>query len=84
MPYIDKVARKPIDEVVETLYPLITDEGELNYVVTRLCTMYLGKSPHYAALNTVVGVLACAQQELYRRRVVPYEKLKQFINGDVY
>ncbi len=81
MPYIRQEDRKALNhrEAATT--------GELNYMISRLCDDFVllnrgGLS--YAALNEVIGVLACVQQELYRRVVVPYEDMKMQNNGDVF
>jgi hypothetical protein len=37
----------------------------------------------YDMLNTVMGVLTCAQMELYRRKAASYEDAKAIENGDV-
>ena len=57
--------------------------GVLNYIITRLCHWWLGDSPNYEKFNEVIGVLECAKQELYRRKVSPYEDEKINENGDV-
>ena len=61
--------------------------GTLNYIITRLCDYWCrdwqGES-NYAKYNTVIGVLECVKQELYRRQIAPYEDEKCEENGDVY
>ena len=48
--------------------------GELNYIISQYCINYLRESKlNYEAYNSVIGVLACVQQELYRRLVSKYE-----------
>jgi hypothetical protein len=83
MPYIKKDDRAQLD--INLSPHLNLTAGELNYSITRLINRYIkyhGKS--YDTLNAVIGVLSCAQHELYRRVVVPYEKKKEKQNGDVY
>ena len=59
--------------------------GELNYMLTRIILAYFDTAGmNYATLNTVIGVLECIKQELYRRVAVPYENKKRTENGDVY
>lgn len=82
MPYIKQTERDAFPD--ESLWPTPVDEGQLNYVITRLCLRYLGPSPRYGDFNQVIGVLECAKQELYRRMVAPYETKKIAENGDVY
>ena len=80
MPYIPAVDRERIDRGESPL-----TAGELNYAITRLVLDYLKARPvSYHALNEVMGVLGCVQQELYRRRTAPYEDGKARVNGDVF
>ncbi len=62
--------------------------GDLHYDIARLIDAYLfarpGKPFNYQACNDVIGVLACAQAEVYRRIIGPYEDTKIEENGDVY
>jgi hypothetical protein len=68
--------------------------GELNFMITEILNDYLDRrripdrdnrlSVNYAAINDVVGVLQCAQLELYRRIAAPLEDKKCKENGDVY
>lgn len=69
----------------EFLNPTPTNEGELNYAITRLCHDYIRskKGPSYAVLNSVHGVLHCADLELYRTVTAPYEDTKREANGSV-
>ena len=66
---------------------MATHPGTLNYIITRLCDYWCrdwqGES-NYAKYNTVIGVLECVKQELYRRQIAPYEDKKWQQNGDVY
>lgn len=60
-------------------------EGDLNYVMTTLIDNYISRiGCTYPTLNSLIGVLACMQQELYRRVVAPYEDEKIRINGDAF
>lgn len=85
VPYIKTERRRVFDSSIEKLVCEVENEGELNYIITRLCLGYVKKfSIRYATLNTVIGVLSCIIQEFYERVVHPYEKLKKEENGDVY
>ena len=80
MPYIEKYRRN--DQPAETA-------GDLHYDIAKLIDLYLSRQvtdepPHYQDFNDVMGVLACAQAELYRRIIGPYEDTKREENGDVY
>ena len=61
-------------------------EGELTYLITKLCVEYLDDAnpETYSIINGIVGALECAKLELYRRVAVPYEDFKSNLNGDVY
>lgn len=78
MPYIEQKDRMGPTMIAET-------PGELNYLITILIKEYIEREGlNYATLNSVIGVLECAKQELYRRVAVPYENAKCELNGDVY
>jgi hypothetical protein len=89
MPYIKKEDReriegKPFADRLERLIYTIETEGDLNYTITRLCHLFLNKKGEkYSTYNTLIGVLECAKQELYRRKVSNYENKKIMENGDV-
>lgn len=78
MPYIPEYRREDLD-----FYPQPQSVGELNFVITSMVLKFLGPNPRYADFNGAIGVLACAQQELYRRAVAPYEDHAAFTNGDL-
>jgi len=86
MPYIKKNRRDEIDS--GGLPP--QNAGELNYAITKLVTNYLRckttvtKRITYDLINDVLGALAGASREFYRRVAVPYEEKKIEENGDVY
>lgn len=61
--------------------------GDIQFLVARLVGEYILARPdgfRYQDLNDVLGALAGAQAEFYRRVVVPYEDRKIAENGDVY
>lgn len=62
------------------------DEGELNYVITKLVVECLKAEEHvnYSTLNKYLGVLDAVKNEFYRRVVAKYEDDKIKDNGDVY
>jgi len=86
MPYIKQKERDEIDEHLTGLHSCIFNAGQLNYAITKLCDMYLNSygKERYIYYNEVMGVLTCAQLELYRRKVSAYEDKKLDENGDVY
>lgn len=80
MPYISKELRAHLETGAVPNSP-----GELNYVFTMCINLYLDKHGlSYTKLNEVMGVLACVQQEVYRRLAVPYEDAKIVENGEVF
>jgi len=85
MPYIKKEDREKFDDDIKDLSSKIETEGELNYVITKLCFNWIKKKRLcYSVLNSVIGVLTCVIQEFYSRVVAPYEEEKVKENTDVY
>ncbi len=86
MPYIPKEIREIIDDMIDeiTKSDFLRDAGVLNYMISQMCRAALGENPRYKDYNRVIGVLFCAEQEFYRRAVVPYEDKKKKENGDIY
>lgn len=84
MPYIKQEERVTFDKRVDELSELIDFDGELNYVITRLCHNWIKlRAKRYTWLNQVIGVLECAKLEFYRMVVGPYEDVKINRNGKV-
>jgi hypothetical protein len=80
MPYITKDAR-------EELYDRDPENaGELQYLIAMMISDYISDKDQYdyQTLNDVMGALAGAQQEFYRKIVAPYEEKKELLNGSVY
>jgi len=80
MPYITKEAR-------EELYDRDPENaGELQYLIAMMMSDYISDKDqyNYQTLNDVMGALAGAQQEFYRKIVAPYEEKKELLNGSVY
>lgn len=81
MPYI-KDRRDDVD--LKTDHLNIETTGELNYVLTMVASQYAKThGRNYQVFNDIIGAFECAKQELYRRRIAPYEDLKIEENGDV-
>jgi hypothetical protein len=82
MPYIKPATRPLLDLRIESLAAGVLDEGELNYAISRLVSLWID-TPRYSAINAAIGVLECAKLELYRRLAAPYEDIKIAENGDI-
>ena len=91
MPYIDETKRRGLENALTSIACRIvaTDEadqaGMLNYCISTLLSKALAaQGTNYRKINELIGVLECAQLELYRRVASPYEDEKKDSNGDVY
>ena len=90
MPYIKSEDRAKFhlhaDHGAKGIKLVAENAGELQYCFAVLIKAYLTrKAPfRYQELNDVMGALAGAQMEFYRRVAVPYEEGKIVSNGDVY
>lgn len=89
MPYIVKEKRTILDPAIQRLvdsFGELDDEGNfagnLNYVITRLLGI-LYPNPNYQRFNDMVGALECCKLELYRKKIAPYEDIKERENGPV-
>ncbi len=89
MPYILREKREVLDPAIRELadaFIKLDDggnfAGNLNYAVTKLLfTLY--PEPNYQRFNDMVGALECCKLELYRKKVGPYEDVKEKENGPV-
>ncbi|MDD2335772.1 MAG: hypothetical protein PHD01_04255 [Geobacteraceae bacterium] len=87
MPYILKEKRAVLDPAIRELADAFTNlrdnanfAGNLNYAITKLLfTLY--PEPNYQRFNDMIGALECCKLELYRKKVGPYEDLKEGENG---
>lgn len=62
----------------------IKNAGEVQYAIAVIIKSYIErKGLKYQHCNDILGALAGAQMEFYRRTVVPYEDEKIKENGDV-
>ena len=81
MPYITQERRLELiqeDSLPET-------PGELNFVISDTIDSYLcAQGISYGTLNTVIGVLACVQAEVYRRIAAAYEDVRLEQHGEVF
>lgn len=83
MPYIHQDGRDLLDPHIDALADALDNapSGHLNYAITRLVVEWLGPEPHYADYNAAMGVLTCAQAEMYRENVAKYEDRAKVANG---
>lgn len=62
----------------------IVTAGELQYAIAEMIKSYIqNHGLNYQICNDIMGALAGAQMEFYRRTVAPYEDKKIEENGDV-
>jgi hypothetical protein len=73
-----------IEELVKAFDKLDDDgfAGNLNYVVSKILKN-LYPAPNYQRFNDMVGAQECCKLELYRKRIAPYEELKERENGPI-
>ena len=93
MPYVKNEYRYELSNSLNKLRNTIIKLSEkdvcgiLNYVITDLLTVVPDQlndgTWNYSTINSAVGVLECAKQELYRRLAAPYEDKCINRNGDV-
>lgn len=87
MPYIEPVARKELDPLIDALFARLNCQGlnmgNLNYTITRLVVKTFLLRGGYDTIAGVTGVLENVKQEFYRRAAVPYEFKKMVANGDI-
>ena len=85
MPYIaedDRLRFEWLNNELENLtkYDKLT-AGEMQYIIAIMIKN--ARPENYQDMNDVMGALAGAQMEFYRRTVAPYEDTKIVLNGDV-
>ncbi len=89
MPYIEQAGRDCLDPEIDALsealrFPLCREPGALNYTITTLLCRVLGDEGwSYKKINTMMGVLECVKQEMYRRVAAEYEDEAILRNGDL-
>jgi len=79
MPYISKKNRTDLEN------RLPNNPGELQYLMAVMFKEYIyHHGLRYQTINDIMGALAGAQMEFYRKVVVPFEEKKLAKNGGVY
>lgn len=85
MPYVPKDRRPGLVPGPYCPADRMAGPGDLNYVLTEAAIRYVRqRGLSYQTINDVLGALAAAAQEFYRRMAVPYEDEALARNGDVY
>lgn len=92
MPYIREKDRAALDALIAPLVEAVGDEGQLNYVLTRLVDEFVHDqaklrgeaTPRYRDFLIGHGTLEMAAAEFYRRKIAPYEDKQKETNGDAY
>jgi hypothetical protein len=80
VPLIDALAKK-INEINEK-NPAQTRDGLLNYSLTEIMNQVFPDA-RYTDFNEIIGFLECCKLEYYRKKIAPYEDLKETENGPV-
>jgi hypothetical protein len=82
MPYITQSRRDRFDGELEILAANIESSGELNYCISKLLHLLVGKNGiKYETVNSLMGTLDCVGKEFYRKVATPYENRKELENG---
>jgi len=90
VPYITESRRRKIGPYITPLFNELiddggpVDDGEMNYVITRLLMHWWTINPCYARISDILGCLSAVAREFYRKVAVPYENDKAAENGEVY
>ncbi len=87
MPYIKPNRREVLDPFIERLQGILDSlgfqEGDLNYVITRLVGFYFRSHSGYSTVAKITGILKNVSDEFYRRLVTDYEDTAKFRHGDI-
>jgi len=82
---VDDIAKAVSDKNIEEFdsKDVLDCSGNLNYVITRICSSLVSGRVSYSKIAILTGVLENVKQEFYRRVASPYEDDKIHENGDV-
>jgi len=95
MPYITQEKRDFLDGAIDELHHKLVElqlddecnnmEGNLNYAISRLILMVYGdkNTTSYSDINDAIGVLENVKLNYARTVIDPYEKQKEFDNGEI-
>ena len=82
MPYINKVDRPKMDEVINFMIEKKAEpNGKLNYVLYKLCKIAI--RPGYNNYKNYIGELQECIAEIRRTLLGPYEDQKKASNGGI-
>ena len=86
MPYIAAPLRPALDKIVLAMEMYnenngIQANGDLNYILYSYCVRNI--SPSYGCYKNFIGELVECAAEIRRRLLVPHEKNKIEVNGDI-
>ncbi len=87
MPYILRERREKLDPYIDALCTQLnvlgSEEGDLNYSITKLVLAKWKDEARYTTISRITGVLENVKQEFYRRHAGPYEDEAILRNGDI-
>lgn len=92
MPYIKQNFREELFPLIDALSQKInqinsensqqTKDGLLNFSLTEILNATFPDA-RYTDFNEIIGFLECCKLEYYRKKIAPYEDLKEKENGPV-
>jgi hypothetical protein len=85
MPYIKQDRRQEFDYRISELALRANSNGELTYIIFKLCKEYVYKNPiNFDALfSDIIKCLECSKLEFYTQLLQLYENEKKEQNGEV-
>ena len=87
MPYIKPTRRELFDNEIEALQTKLlenrAEEGDYNYVITRIIMTIVAKEIRYNLIVKMTGVLKNVSSEIYRRIASTYENMTMTKNTDI-
>lgn len=92
MPYIKQEFRDELTPLIDALSqkikeindknPAQTRDGLLNFALTEIMNQTFPDA-RYTDFNEIIGFLECCKLEYYRKKIAPYEDIKEKENGAV-
>lgn len=82
MPFVNKVKRPRLDKVYKAMIDAgIKADGDLNYILYKFCKYRV--IPSYNNYKNYLGELSECAEQCRNDFLVPYEKMKKRVEGDV-